>query len=43
MKKEKKFQIPEVEIIAFIDDDIITTSDVDGGWNDMSIPPYPGN
>lgn len=43
MKKEKKFQIPEVEIVEFVNDDIITTSDVDEGWNDMSIPPYPGN
>ena len=43
MKNEKKFQIPEAEIVLLTNDDIITDSDVDGGWNDLSIPPYPGN
>ena len=42
MKNEKKFLIPEAEIILLTNDDIITDSDVDNGWYDVSIPPYPG-
>ena len=43
MKNEKRFQIPEAEVVLLTNDDIITDSDVGGTWPDLSIPPYPNN
>lgn len=41
MKKENKFQIPEAEIVLLCNEDIITASDVDGGYDDSIIKPFP--
>ena len=38
MKKEKKYLIPQADIVNFQLDDIITDSI--GGGDDMSMPPY---
>ena len=40
MEKEKKYLIPEAEIVCFNYDDIILTSDV-GGENVGTIPEWP--
>ena len=37
MKNEKKFQIPEAEVIEFNNEDIILTSNL-GGEDDTGIP-----
>lgn len=42
MEKEKKFLIPDAEIVTFYYNlDIITTSEV-GDDNDEDLPPYEG-
>lgn len=38
MKKEKKYLIPQAEIVIFHLEDII--ADSIGGGDDMSLPPY---
>ena len=40
MEKEKKYLIPEIEIVCFDNNDIILTSDV-GGGNVGEIPEWP--
>ena len=42
MEKEKKFILPEAEIIRFSCEDIIVTSDV-GGANANTLPEYDPN
>ena len=36
MKKEKKFEMPEIEIVAFLNDDIILTSG-EGDYDEENI------
>ena len=43
MEKEKKFTIPEIELIRFINEDIITTSTEIGETDDENLPPFPFN
>ena len=40
MEKEKRFLVPQAEIVELIDVDIITTSKLDEN-NDEEITPYP--
>ncbi len=42
MENKKQFLIPQAEIIHFISEDIITTSDV-GGGNVATLPEYDPN
>ena len=39
MNKEKKFQIPNAEIVEFRADDVILTSDL-GEGDDIDLPEY---
>lgn len=42
MENKKQFLIPQAEIVHFISEDIITTSDV-GGGNVSTLPEYDPN